>query len=178
MKLLTSIRRELTLLSRSIYFYVEIAVAAVFLVALLAVLPEQFDTRVTEYLFLNVSPERAAVMEEAMFESAGEYAVEDVTLKSRGADIAARLYTTELKYQYVVDDMDDLMALCEDTGYVGTVLNAPGSVPVAEVYLQGNETPRYKDYALLAVSATRTSPAARAAAGFGAEFPSLASRYF
>ena len=170
MKLLTSIRRELTLLSRSVYFYVEIAVAAVFLAALLTAIPEKFDARVTEYLFIDAPPEQARAMVDALYEGAGAYTVEEVSLKSRGSQIPALLYTSDLKYQYVVGSRDDLVALCEDTGHVGTAMaspgsvsgNVPGSVPAIEVYLQGNETPRYKDYALLAVSADAREIAAAA----------------
>jgi len=171
MKLLPSIRRELTLLSRSVYFYSEIAVAAVCLVVLLFVMPESFDARSTEYMFIELPAEQAAVMESALFNSAET--AEDVTLKSRGNALAARLYTTEAKYVYVVYSREVLIALCEDTGHLGTVLHDPGllsagigrsggqgaqdgaqiSAPICEYYLQGNETARFREYAALLTSA-------------------------
>ena len=153
MKLLQSIRRELVLLSRSIYFYVEIAIAAVFLIALLAVIPEEFDIKTTEYLFIDAPPEQAAAIEDALFAGAGGTAPEEATLKSRGREIQLKLYATEQKNVYLAGSRDDLIALCEDTGYVGMVMNSPGSETVAEYYLQGNETSRYRDYAALVLSA-------------------------
>ncbi|MCL1805091.1 MAG: ABC transporter permease [Clostridiales bacterium] len=150
MKLLPSIRRELTLLSRSIYFYSEIAVAVICLVVLLFVMPEHFDARATEYAFIDLPREQAEAMEEALFADAGP--AEGVTLKNRGHEIPARLYTTDMKYVYVVDNRASLSALCEDTGHIGTLLHEPGADPAYEYFLQGNETARYKEYVTLLLS--------------------------
>ena len=151
MKLLTSIRRELTLLSRSVYFYSEIAVAVICLLVLLVLMPENFDSRATEYAFIDMPQDQAAVMESALF--GGAEAPAEVTLGSRGGEIPARLYTTDLKYVYVVNDRDSLIALCEDTGCVGAVLRDPGDAPAFEYFLQGNETERYREYTALLLSA-------------------------
>ena len=151
MKLMPSIRRELTLLSRSVYFYSEIVVAVICLIVLLFVMPESFENRATEYAFIDLPREQAEIVEEALFIDAGS--PENVSLKNRGGEISARLYTSDMKYVYVVDKRADLVALCEDTGHIGTVVLGPGDGPAYEYYLQGNETERYKEYVTLLLSA-------------------------
>jgi ABC-type multidrug transport system permease subunit len=151
MKLLTSIRRELTLLSRSVYFYSEIAMAVICLLVLLVLMPENFDSRATEYIFIDMPPVQSAAMEEALF--SGAKAPEEVTLNHRGNEVPARLYTTDMKYVYMLNSRDDLIVLCEDTGCIGTVLRDSNGKPAYEYYLQGNETERYMDYTTLLLSA-------------------------
>lgn len=150
MKLLSSIRRELTLLSRSIYFYVEIFTAVVFLVMLLFVLPEKLDVRVTEYYWFDADAPAAAAMEAYYFEDTGGLAREDITVKVGGGEKPARRYTTGEKYAVVVDSRDDLIALAQSTGDAGVAIHGPESDGLRfTYYLQGYETARYKSYAAL-----------------------------
>lgn len=150
MRLLSSIRRELVLLSRSIYFYVEIFCAAFFLVILLVVLPEKLDTRVTEYYWFNADAAGAAAMEEHYFAGNADVRREDVTVKVGGEEKPARRYVSDQKYAVVVGSRQDLIALAESTGDAGVAINHPerSSSPFT-YYLQGYETDRYKSYAAL-----------------------------
>lgn len=150
MKLLSNIRRELVLLSRSIYFYVEIFCAVFFLVILLVVLPEKLDTRVTEYYWFNAGAAEAAAMETHYFEGSEDVRREDVTVKVGGMEKPARRYVTDEKYAVVVDSRGDLIALAESTGDAGVAINHPDkSEALFTYYLQGYETERYKSYAAL-----------------------------
>lgn len=150
MKLPTSIRRELTLLSRSIYFYVEIATTVIFLAVLLFLLPEHLDTRVTEYYWFNADAADAAAMESGYFGNTDELVRDDPTLKVDGVEKTVRRYTSDQKYAVVVDSREDLIALAEQTGDAGVAINHPSRSDKAfTYYLQGYETDRYKSYAAL-----------------------------
>ncbi len=150
MKLLTGIRRELLLLSRGVYFYVELFTAVLFLAMLLFVLPEHLDTRVTEYYFLDGSPAEAAALEQTYFIDNKNMTRDDVAIEIGGEEKPARRYTEDLKYAVVLDNREDLILLTEETGRAGIVISPPdGEGPAFTYYLQGYETDRYKSYAAL-----------------------------
>ena len=62
MKLWSSFVKELIIASRGFYFYIEVVMAFIFLLLLLFAVPEQFDSKEDEYLYLDFP---AATMEES-----------------------------------------------------------------------------------------------------------------
>ena len=147
MKLPSSIRREAALLSRGIYFYSEIAIAALCLIALLAFVPERFDARQTEYIHFAM-PEESAAAAEAELASGAETRIEE-TVEVGGREIAVRRIETGERIAIVVDGLEDFEALCEATGRFGAVVREPSEANSRTLYLQGYEARRYRNLATI-----------------------------
>lgn len=151
MKLMHSIRRELSLLSRSIYGYAEIAIAVIFLLALLLLVPERMDRRITEYSFLNLPPAQARLLEGAMrLGMQGE--VQQLQLKAEGRTIQARGIQGRDKRVILVDSQEDLVALSRAQGGVGLMISQDDQGLHYDYYLQGSETERYQGFVRLILS--------------------------
>lgn len=149
MKLLKSIGRELTLLSRSYYFYIEIGMAVLYLVILLVVMPENMSMKSTEYLYFDMPPTTIAQMEASIFPDDGSIIKENTTLKVRGNDVSAMWYITDTKDVYVLPNEETLIALCEDSGNIGYTIGHDGNTLTYHYYLQGYETAQFKNLAVL-----------------------------
>lgn len=149
MKLFRSIGRELTLLSRSYYFYIEVAMAALYLALLLIVMPENLSPRSTEYYYFNMPQSTYKQLEKSFFPDDGSIAREETSLKIRGAYVNAVHYNTDTKSIYVVGSEESLVALCEDSGDIGLVLSLEGTRLIYHYYLQGYETEQFKNLAAL-----------------------------
>ncbi len=167
MKLLTSLKREFTLLRRSLYFYVEIAMAALCLVLLLLVMPKQMDRRVTENFYFDLPREQAARAEADMVANATGVTVEDVAIKVGGGEtVAARKYTSDEKYMIFVDSRADLIKLSDAGGDTGVAISLRDNQVFYDIYVQGYETAQFRRYASLIsagnisaiVEATRNQP--------------------
>ncbi|HML45463.1 MAG TPA: ABC transporter permease [Clostridia bacterium] len=148
MKLFRSIGRELTLLSRSYYFYVEVAMAALYLVLLLVVMPENMSVRSTEYYFFDMPQATYEQLEERLFPD-DSIVKTDAVIKVRGEDVEAVHYGTDTKDIYVIDNVDSLITLCEDSGNIGLALSLDGTRLSYRYYLQGYETEQFKNLAAL-----------------------------
>lgn len=151
MKLTGSVRRELSLLSRSVYGYAEIAIALIFLLALLVLVPERFDKRITEYCFLNLPPAQAGLMEAAM-RAGVEGEAKALQLKAEGRDIKAQGIEGRDKRVILVASQEDLVALSREEGAVGVMISQDGQGLLYDYYLQGSETERYQGFVRLILS--------------------------
>lgn len=152
MKLCRSIGRELTLLSRSYYFYIEVAMAALYLVLLLLVMPENLSIQSTEYYYFDMPQATFAQLESELFPSDGSITKEIATLKVRGREVAAAHYRTDTKNVYLVDSPETLLALCQDSGDIGLRLSLEGTQLAYHYYLQGYETRQFRNLAALVSS--------------------------
>lgn len=149
MKLFKSMGRELVLLSRSYYFYIEIAMAALYLVVLLVVMPENMSVQSTEYYYFDMPQTTYEQLEAKFFPDDGSILKEETSLKVRGEDVDAVHYSTDTKNIYVVGSAESLTALCEDSGNIGLRLSLEGTQLTYRYYLQGYETEPFKNLAAL-----------------------------
>ncbi len=146
MKLWYSFTKELKLASSGFYFYVEIIMALVLLVVVLFAIPENFDNRETEYIYLDLPPSAA---ESWMKELAGEDldgSPETVEIKAKGETFPARYYETSEARIYIVESEDALVKIADakEKPAVAIKAGADGS-PSYTYYLQGYESQKLKN---------------------------------
>jgi len=150
MKLWHSFIKELKLSSKSFYFYVEVAMACLLLFILLFVVPEEFSSRVTEYVYWDI-PEAAVPhfteeYEDVDLDKMGEAA----EIESDGEVYQAIHFETEKQDLYVVESREAAIQLADKEKNLGAVItmDAQGKVTY-EYFLQGYESERLKNIYLL-----------------------------
>ncbi len=145
MKLWSSFVKELTIASRGFYFYVEIAMAAILLFVLLFVIPENFDSKENEYLYLDFPTTEIQETFIKTFEDLdGE--PEKVVLKVKNEEINALLYETETKKLYVFETEEDMVKLAENKHKIGAAIIMNENFELHYTYYtQGNETEKYNN---------------------------------
>ena len=150
MKLWSSFVKELIIASRGFYFYIELVMAFVLLVVLLFVIPENFDSKDNEYLYLDFPTESLEQAYVDTFEDL-DGQPETVTLKADKQEIAALLYETEDNRIYVLSSEADMVLLAKDKHEVGAaiVMNADDYEIQYTYFLQGNETQRLKNLVMI-----------------------------
>lgn len=145
MKLWSSFVKELTIASRGPYFYVEVAMAFIMLLLLLFVVPEQFDSKMNEHLYLDFP---TTVTKESYIEGLEDLdgKPEAVTLKAGKDKIEALLYETEDKKIFLLESEEDMILLAENRHEIGaTITMYKDDFELHYTYyLQGNETDRFK----------------------------------
>jgi hypothetical protein len=150
MKLWSSFVKELVIASRGFYFYIEIMMAFIFLFLLLFVIPEQFNSKEDEYLYLDFP---SATIEEAYIEAFDDLdgQPEAVTLKAGKAEIDAHLYETADKKIYLLHSEADMAILAENKHKIGAAvaMDSDDYETRYTYYLQGNETDRLKNLLLI-----------------------------
>jgi ABC-2 type transport system permease protein len=150
MKLWSSFVKELTIASRGSYFYIEVAMVFIMLLLLLFVVPEQFESKENEYLYLDFptsSIEKSYIV--ALKDLDGK--PEAVTLKAGKDEINALLYETADKKIYLLDSEEDMILLAENKHEIGaSVTMDEGDYKMHYTYyLQGNETDRLKSLLMI-----------------------------
>ncbi|MFW5787982.1 MAG: ABC transporter permease [Halanaerobiales bacterium] len=150
MKLWSSFIKELKLASRGFYFYIEIFMAVLILAVLLLAVPENFNNKQTEYIHLDV-PE---MVEKSYLQEMGnqnlEGSGEKVDIKVNGDVIQSRLFNTEDKKIFLIDNKEDLVKLADKKRSLGTVVKINQNNKLEyEYYLQGYEPQRLKNLYLI-----------------------------
>jgi len=150
MKLWSSFVKELIIASRGFYFYIELVMAFILLVVLLFVVPENFDSKENEYLYLDFPTESIEQTYIDTFEDL-DGVPEAVTLKVDKQEIDALLYETEDNRIYVLSSEDDMVLLAKEKHTVGAsiVMDADDYEIHYTYYLQGNETQRLKNLVMI-----------------------------
>jgi hypothetical protein len=150
MKLWSSFVKELVIASRGFYFYIEITMAFVLLFVLLFVIPDNFSTKETEYLYLNIPVESVEKKYVDAFEDL-DGQPEAVTLKAGKEELPAQLYETIDKKIYMFGSEEDLAAMAESRHKIGVVvsMDADDLEMHYVYYLQGNETARLKSLLMI-----------------------------
>jgi len=146
MKLWYSFAKELSLSSKSWYFYIEIGMAVVLLLILLFVVPEDFDSKSKQYIYLDlpeVVKERYAknLREEDLDER-----VERIEVEADDRIFNADLYETEESKIYLLDSKEALDAFSnsERVPSVHVHVNEDKQV-IHTYYLQGYETEKLQN---------------------------------
>ena len=121
MKLWSSFIKELTIASRGSYFYIEVAMAFIMLLLLLFVVPEQFESKENEYLYLDFP---TASIEESYIDALEDLdgKPEALTLKAGKDEIDALLYETADKKIYLLDSEEDMILLAENKHEIGATV--------------------------------------------------------
>ena len=146
MKLWHSFTKELLLASRSIYFYIEIVMAAIFLFLLLFVIPENIESKQNEYLHYDMPEEAFVYFEEELLGEDLDGKVEIVELDWGKETISAGLYESDGNKYYVIDDREAAIQIADKKrAFAGIIhLDENGSVTYT-YYLQGYETQRLRN---------------------------------
>jgi len=146
MKLWHSFKKEILLATRGFYFYVEIAMAGLFLFLLLFVIPENFDHRVDEYLFYDVPDSAWGYFESELLEMDEDGYAEVVEIELDKEIISGSLYQTEENNYYVLDDQKQAISLADsERAFAGVIhMDELGEVTYT-YYMQGYETDRLRN---------------------------------
>lgn len=153
-KLWYSFSKELSLSSKSWYFYIELGMAFVMLLIMLYVVPEDFDTKSKEYFFLDV-PEvvheryKKNLLEEDLNERADE-----VEIEAGNQVFTAMLYETEESKIHILDSIEALNAFSNEERVPTIHVRVDDNGQLVHAYqLQGYETQKLQN--LLLVSHNR-----------------------
>lgn len=146
MKLWHSFLKELKLSSRSYYFYIELFMAVILLIVVLTVIPENFVSRQTEYIYLDLPEEVVNEYKKEFIKDDLDGESESVEIKSKDDLIPAEFYETDEKKIYVVEDEKSLKQLAETERKLGAVIGLDNSGKLHyKYYLQGYESTRLKN---------------------------------
>jgi len=145
MKLWSSFLKELTIASRGFYFYVEIGMALILLFILLFVIPENFDSKQTEYLYLEFpNTQYRDKFIGNITDSDFEVEISEEKFKIGNEEISSTLYITADKKIYVFNSEDDLAKVSEKTHKLGKSIKMNDKNEVIYTYYtRGNETSKY-----------------------------------
>lgn len=140
MKLWYSFTKELKLASKSFYFYMEVFMAVFFLAILLTVIPENFNTKSTEYLFIDLPEMQEQAMMDAILDLDLDGESEEVVIKSSGDEIDTLYYETEDKKIYITLSEADLIQLAETEKKLSAKIYMEADEMKYDYYLQGYES--------------------------------------
>lgn len=146
MKLLSSIKKELILATRSFYFYIEIAFALVLLAVLLFAIPEHSQIKETRYLYLDLPQQAADFVRESLHNEDTDGEIETVILKAGEEKYAAELVEKEAENIYILESEDILRTLADTKAKVGVTVSLDENNEIRyKYYLQGYESERLKN---------------------------------
>jgi hypothetical protein len=146
-KLWHSYKKELKLASRGFYFYIELAMAIIFLVILLFVVPENFDSTQTEFVFIDVPAPYDEFLLDALLEEDLDGELETYEIKHDGEVYTYQMSRSIDKEIVLFDNLEELEMLTEsEKPLVGARISTDDSGNlVYDYYLQGYENERLKN---------------------------------
>lgn len=143
MKLWHSFQKELLLASRSFYFYIEIGFALLLLFLLLFVIPENFDSKSSEYLYYDVPAAVLPYFEAELLAEDEDGVVESVEFKWEDAVVAARLFESDGTRYHIFDNQEAAVGIAEkERAYAGVIRMDDTGEMTYTFYIQGYETER------------------------------------
>jgi len=151
MKLWHSFTKELLLASRGFYFYIEIFMAIILLVVLMFVIPENFESKRDEYIYLDIPEQIEVIYEKDFVESDIDGVIDVVELKDKGDIFNVRLVESEDSRVYLFDNLEDLIRLTKaDRPSIGAHIKTDDSGSlVYNYYLQGYESEKLRNLYLI-----------------------------
>lgn len=150
MKLWHSFTKELVLSSKSWYFYIEIGMAVVFLSILLFAIPEEFNSKGKEYMYLDLPRVVVDKYRDGLLEEDIDELAELVEVKAEKSVFRAELYETEESEIYLLESIDALYAFSnsERVPAVHVRVNDDNQI-IHTYYLQGYETQKLRNLLLV-----------------------------
>lgn len=150
MKLWHSFTKELKLASRGFYFYIEFAMAAIILLVLLFLVPQEFKTEKIEFVYMDLPEAIKVELEKVSLESDLDHQAEQVAFKSKKKTYKAWLHETEDTKKYILDNEEDMITLAKNEKSIGaTVYLGDNNKLHYRYYLQGYESERLKNLYLI-----------------------------
>ena len=150
MKLWHSFVKELILASRSFYFYIELVMAGIFLFLLLFVIPEQFNSKSDEYIYLDVPEAAREVLAADFLEADEDGVVENVELEYEDGLISAAHYESGTTNYYVTDDGETAVNLADEERAFAAIIHMDEQGEISYTYyMQGYETERLRNIYLV-----------------------------
>jgi hypothetical protein len=150
MKLWYSFSKEMSLSSKSWYFYVELVMAIILLLILVFVVPEKFESKSKQYFYLDLPQVVRDRYMKNLLEEDLDAVAEQVEVKADNRIFSAVLYETEESKIYLLDSMDALDAFSnsERVTAVHAHVNEDHQI-IHTYYLQGYETEKLKNLLLV-----------------------------
>lgn len=146
MKLFSSFVKELKIASRGFYFYIEIFMAVLILAIFIFAVPDNFNNKSSEYLYLDMSKEASDIYLQAIEEETVGAKAEKVKVKINKKEKDASLYTTDTKEIYILNSREDLVYMADKEREIAAVINMDESYNFNyEYYIQGYESDKYKN---------------------------------
>ncbi len=146
MKLFYSFVKELKLASRGFYFYVEIFMAALILAVFLFLVPDNFEKKGTEYIYLDMPSEASDIFLKKILDEDLDGKVENIKIKINKKEKNDLLYTTEDKNIYILKSREDVVYMADKERKVAAVVKMDENYKMSyEYFLQGYESDRYKN---------------------------------
>ncbi len=146
MKLFSSFVKELKIASRGFYFYIEIFMAALILAIFLFVVPDNFNSKGTEYIYLDMPSQASDIYLEKILDEDVDGKAEAVKIKIDKKEKEASLYTTEDKEIYILNSREDVIYMADKEREIAAVVKMDSDYNLNyEYYLQGYESDRYKN---------------------------------
>ncbi|GEK91825.1 ABC transporter permease [Alkalibacterium kapii] len=146
MKLFSSFVKELKIASRGFYFYIDIFMAVLILAVFLFVVPDDFENKTDEYLYLDMPEDASEIYLETIQEETIDGKAESVTLEIKDQDKEVELYTTDSKEIFILNSQEDARYMAEEEQEISAVIamNDEGTFDYT-YYLQGYESDKYKN---------------------------------
>ena len=146
MKLFSSFIKELKIASRGFYFYIELFMAILIVILFLFVVPDDFSTKASEYLYLDM-PDQASEFYLAKLATEDlDGKAEAVKIKVGKKERKASLYTTENKKICLLTSREDTQYLADKERKMAAVITMDSDEQlIYDYYLQGYESTKYKN---------------------------------
>lgn len=150
MKLWYSFIKEMKLSSKSWYFYIELGMAVVLLLILLFVVPDNFDSKGEEYIYLDLPQVVRDRLKKDLLEEDLDGTSQLVEVEANNTVYLAELFETEEAEIYLLNSMEALNAFSnfERVPTVHVRVNEDNQI-VQTYYLQGYETQKLKNLLLV-----------------------------
>jgi hypothetical protein len=143
MKLWHSFVKELTLSSRSFYFYIELGMAFIFVFLLMFVIPENFKTPSIEYLYWDIPEAAREFMVQEYLDIDDDGRSETVELEYGDETVTATVYQEDMTKFYVVDNKEAAIQLADEERRFAAIVHMDDLGEITYTYyLQGYETER------------------------------------
>jgi ABC-2 type transport system permease protein len=146
MKLFSSFIKELTLASRGFYFYIELFMAVLILAVFMFVIPDNFTSTSSEYIYLDMPKEISTVYLDRILDETDSKKAETVTIKINKENKEVALYTMENSKIYIFNNREDVKYMADTQRKVASIIKADDSLNISyEYFLQGYESDKYKN---------------------------------
>lgn len=124
--------------------------AAILLVVLLFVVPENITSKENEYIYIDLPSEAKEFIMKDIIDDDLDGKPEYETIKSNGEEIRVTLYESEDQRRYLVKNEDDLLSLVESERAIGATIGLDDDYKLTYTYyLQGYESERLQNLLLV-----------------------------
>lgn len=146
MKLFSSFVKELKIASRGFYFYIEIFMALLILAVFVFVVPDNFNSKSSEYIYLDMPTEASNVYLQAILDETIDGKVEKVTIKVDKKEKDALLYAIDGKDIYILNSREDIEYMADKERKIAAIIKMDDNYNFNyEYYIQGYESDKFKD---------------------------------